>query len=121
MPNIIEEMFAWWNEAMLDPDGFTAEGFGRFYTRDARLIVNGQLRSDSLESMAAHYRRIQAMPATVQMALPVDDAFATDDRAFVHCRTIVEPEEGERIEEEAMAFATISEGRMTMLRVVAAK
>ncbi len=120
MPNIIEAMFSWWNEAMADPDGFTAAAFGQFYSDDARLIVNGQLRADSLEGLAAHYRRIQSLPATIRMALPVDDAFAIPDRAFVHCRTLVKPDDGEPGEEEAMAFAVVRDGRMTLLRVVSA-
>jgi hypothetical protein len=118
VPNIIEDMFSWWNEAMADPDGFTAAAFGQFYSDDARLIVNGQLRSDTLEGMAAHYRRIQALPATIRMALPVDEAFATTDRAFVHCRTLVNPQDGNPTEDESMAYAVLRDGRMTLLRVV---
>ena len=117
MPNPIESMFAWWNEAMATPAELTAENFGRFYTGDGRLTVNGNLRAAGTEALAAHYRGVAERCDEVAMLLPVEAAFATVDRAFVHCRTHVIIN-GHRAAEEAMAYAVISDGRIESLRVV---
>lgn len=117
MANAIEAMFAWWNEAMADPVRLTAAEFARFYTGDARLIVNGNLRAIGPEALAAHYRGVAERLDEVAMALPVEAAFATPNRAFVHCRTRVVAN-GVHATEEAMAYATLEEGRIGLLRVV---
>lgn len=117
MANLIEEMFAWWNEAMREPAGLTAGSFSRYYTDDARLVVNGNLRACGPEALAAHYRGVAARCDEVAMVLPVEEAFATADRAFVHCRTHVVID-GVEAAEEAMAYAVIEDGRIALLRVV---
>lgn len=115
--NPIVAMFAWWNQAMADSSLLTAEGFGTFYTDDARLIVNGNLRATGLAAMADHYRVIAARCEVVAMVLPVEEEFATAERAFVHCRTHVVVA-GEKAAEEAMAYAVIKGGKIALLRVV---
>ncbi|WP_157219953.1 nuclear transport factor 2 family protein [Flavisphingomonas formosensis] len=117
MPNLIEEMFAWWNEAMRTPELLTAENFARFYTADGRLIVNGNLRATGPAALASHYAAIAARCEEVAMVLPVEEGFATADRAFVHCRTHVVAE-GKQAAEEAMAYAVVEDGRIALLRVV---
>lgn len=115
--NVITRMFAWWNEAMRDPERLSAEAFARFYTDDGQLVVNGALRATGPAALAGHYRAIAMKCDEVAMILPVEQAFACDDRAFAHCRTraIVS---GIESAEEAMAYAVIVDGRMVLLRVV---
>lgn len=115
--NLIVRMFDAWNAMMRGDEALTAENFARFYTPDARLIVNGALRSADLPAMAAHYRAIQARCRSVQMVLPVERQFATDAYAFVHCRTHVVTDAGEQAE-EAMAYAQIDNDRISLLRVI---
>lgn len=117
MPNPIEEMFAWWNEAMRAPELLTAENFARFYTADGRLVVNGALRATGPAALADHYRAVASRCDEVAMVLPVEQAFATTDRAFVHCRTHVVAA-GAEAAEEAMAYAVVEDGRIALLRVV---
>ena len=115
--NVITRMFAWWNEAMLDPGRLSAGAFARFYTEDGQLVVNGTLRATGPAALADHYRAIAGKCDEVAMILPVEQAFACDDRAFVHChtRTVIA---GVESVEEAMAYAVVVEGRMALLRVV---
>ena len=115
--NIITRFFGWWNGAMADPDQLTAEGFAAHFAVDGQLIVNGNLRATGPEACAVHYRAIAARCDEVGIVLPVETAFACEDRAFVHCRTHVLVN-GEAAAEEAMAYATIANDRMTLLRVV---
>lgn len=115
--NPIIAMFAWWNGAMRDPALLTAEGFAPFFTEEGRLIVNGNLRATGCAALASHYAAIAGRCDEVAMVLPVEEGFATGDRAFVHCRTHVVVE-GVAAAEEAMAYAVIENGKMALLRVV---
>jgi hypothetical protein len=85
--NVIVRMFNWWNQAFLDPEGFTPEAFGQHYTGNAELTVNGQLRGTGLDALARHYRRLQQEFESIQMELPVIDGFCCGNRVFVQCVT----------------------------------
>jgi len=115
--NIITDFFAWWNGAMREPALLTADGFARFFAADATVIVNGNLRATGPAEIAVHYAAIAARLEEVAMVLPVEQAFATADRAFVHCRTHVVAG-GKVAAEEAMAYAIVADERITLFRVV---
>jgi hypothetical protein len=115
--NHITAFFNWWNGAMREPALLTEEGFAQFFTADGRLIVNGNLRATGPAAMAAHYRAIAERCDEVGMVLPVEEAFAAEGRAFVHCRTHVVVN-GETAAEEAMAFAVVEDDRIALFRVV---
>lgn len=115
--NPILNFFTWWNGAMAGPAPLRAEGFATFFHDDGQLIVNGNLRASTPEQMAVHYQAIADRLDLVEMVLPVEEAFATETRAFTHCRTRARTGETESAE-EAMAYAVIDGGRMRLLRVV---
>jgi hypothetical protein len=110
-------MFNWWNQAFLDPEGFTPEAFGQHYTGNAELTVNGQLRGTGLDALARHYRRLQQEFESIQMELPVIDGFCCGNRAFVQCVTRA-VRAGQTVREEAMAIATVSAGKIARLEVI---
>jgi hypothetical protein len=116
--NAIVAFFAWWNIAMADPALLTEQGFADFYTADAQLVVNGHLRATGCRQLASHYRGVAERCEDVAMVLPVQQAFHTVTRAFVHCRTRVVVS-GRQAAEEAMAYAVLAaDGRMARLQVV---
>lgn len=115
--NIIIRMFEWWNRAMAGTEPLRTDSFGQFYTSDARLIVNGALRCQTLEEMAIHYAGIRVRCDQVHMVLPVTHAFHTTDNAFVHCQTVAVIE-GEQTTEDAMAYAHLRNGLMASLEVI---
>lgn len=115
--NVILDFFAWWNSAMAGPDPLKAEGFARFFHEDGQLIVNGNLRAIGPAELAVHYQAIADRLDLVEMILPVEESFATEGRAFVHCRTRARTG-GQESAVEAMAFALVDDGRMRLLRVV---
>ncbi len=115
--NIILDFFAWWNTAMAGSDPLRAEGFAPFFHEDGRLIVNGNLRATGPAELAAHYQAIADRLDLVEMVLPVEEAFATENHAFAHCRTRARSGDSESAE-EAMAYALVDGGRMRLLRVV---
>jgi ketosteroid isomerase-like protein len=115
--NAIVQMFTWWNGAFRAADGFTPEAFARFYTDDGALIVNGNLRGRGPAALAAHYKRLQEAFDIIQMELPVIDEFNCGNRAFVHCVTVA-TKGGSTHREEAMATATLQNGRIAVLQVL---
>jgi len=115
--NLILRFFSWWNGAMAEPALLQPAAFGDFFADDGQLIVNGNLRATGPEALAVHYRAIADRLDQVEMILPVEEAFAAADRAFVHCRTRA-VSGGLESTEEAMAYAIVENGRMRLLRVV---
>ncbi len=115
--NPIVAMFEWWNPAFGESDGFPPDAFRPFFTEDARLTVNGNLRGQGLEALSRHYRNLQTQFDSIQMELPVLDEFACGDRAFVQCVTVAN-RAGEVFREEAMAVAVVSAQRISELRVI---
>lgn len=115
--NIILRFFTWWNGAMAGPEPLQAEGFEPFFHDNGQLIVNGNLRAIGPEQLAVHYQAIADRLDLVEMVLPVEQSFATENRAFVHCRTRARLGDTQSAE-EAMAYAIVDGGRMRLLRVV---
>ena len=115
--NAIVRMFSWWNDAFIDPKGFTPINFSEHYTDKAVLIVNGRLRGKGLEELACHYCTLQANFTLIQMELPVLDSFSCHDRAFVQCVTKANRGD-EWLHEEAMAVATLENGKIALLKVI---
>ncbi|MEX1146743.1 MAG: nuclear transport factor 2 family protein [Sphingomonadales bacterium] len=115
--NPIVRMFTWWNRAFGEVDGFTPQAFADHYTSDGELVVNGNLRGRGPEALARHYRNLQDSFDTIRMVLPVIDDFSCTDRAFVQCVTEA-VRDGKTIREEAMAAATIRDGRIAHLKVI---
>lgn len=112
----IISFFEWWNVAMRDVDQLTPHAFARHFTSDGRLVVNGAVRAEGPDALSAHYRAIAARLEELEMVLPVKEGFATPDRAFVHCYTRA-VDKGQPLLEEAMAYANVCDGRMSLLQV----
>lgn len=118
--NAIVRMFEWWNGAMMDPNLLTPEAFSNHYTKDAQLIVNGNLRGQGLDALARHYRALRVDFESIQMVLPVLDSFESAGRAYVQCITHA-VRGGETVREEAMAAATVCGGKISLLNVIGRK
>lgn len=114
--NPIIAFFTWWNEAMANPAELTEDNFKRFFTDDACILVNNNLRASCPAEMVPHYKAIAARCETVAMVLPVEHEIASPSLAFVHCFTHVK-EDGKEFDEEAMACAELREGKISRFLV----
>jgi ketosteroid isomerase-like protein len=112
-------MFVWWNAAYLQKDGFTAEAFGRYFTTDAVMRINGKDRCKGLEDLAQHFRDIQAHTEMVIIDLPFIDEFTSPngDRIFTH-HFVRAREHGEDSRERVMGYAAIKDGKIALLNFV---
>ena len=112
-------MFVWWNAAYKDPQGFTAEAFGRYFTPDAVMRINGSDRSKGLADLAQHFRDIQAKTQMVVIDLPFVDEFtsARGDQIFTH-HFVRAREDGRDSRERVMGYATIRDGKISLLNFV---
>jgi len=112
-------MFVWWNAAYKDPRGFTAEAFGRYFTPDAVMRINGSDRSKGLADLAQHFRDIQAKTQMVVIDLPFIDEFtsARGDQIFTH-HFVRARENGKDSRERVMGYATIRDGKISLLNFV---
>ncbi len=118
-PDPLVAMFVWWNAAYKDPNGFTAEAFGRYFTPDAVMRINGSDRSKGLADLAQHFRAIQAETQMVVIDLPFIDEFtsAKGDQIFTH-HFVRARENGKDSRERVMGYATIRGGKISLLNFV---
>jgi ketosteroid isomerase-like protein len=112
-------MFVWWNAAYKDPHGFTAEAFGRYFTPDAVMRINGSDRCKGLTDLAQHFRDIQTKTQKVVIDLPFIDEFtsARGDQIFTH-HFVYAREDGKDSRERVMGYATIRDGKISLLNFV---
>lgn len=118
-PDPLVAMFVWWNAAYGQKDGFTAEAFGRYFTADAVMRINGKDRCKGLDDLARHFRDIQARTEMVAIDLPFIDEFTSADgeRIFTH-HFVRARENGEDSRERVMGYATIRDGKISLLNFV---
>jgi ketosteroid isomerase-like protein len=118
-PDPLVAMFVWWNAAYKQKDGFTAEAFARYFTRDAVMRINGKDRCAGVEDLAKHFRDIQARTEMVVIDLPFLDEFSSPsgDRIFTH-HFVRAREHGKESRERVMGFAAIKDGKISLINFV---
>jgi ketosteroid isomerase-like protein len=118
-PDPLVAMFVWWNAAYKQKDGFTAESFSRYFTKDAVMRINGKDRSVGVEDLAKHFRDIQARTEMVVIDLPFIDEFSSPsgDRIFTH-HFVRARENGKDSRERVMGYAAIKDGKLSLINFV---
>ena len=114
--SVLVRMFAWWNDAIKDPDGFTDEAFRRYYTEDAAIIINGSELVRGIKPMVEHFRRAQANTESVEIALPFEQEFesASGDRIFTY-HLIRYREDGVDRLSHLMGYAVVEDGKISLI------
>jgi ketosteroid isomerase-like protein len=118
-PDPLVAMFVWWNAAYRQKDGFTAESFSRYFTKDAVMRINGKDRSVGVEDLAKHFRDIQTRTEMVVIDLPFIDEFSSPsgDRIFTH-HFVRARENGKDSRERVMGYAAIKDGKISLINFV---
>jgi ketosteroid isomerase-like protein len=118
-PDPLVAMFSWWNAAYRQKDGFTAESFGRYFTPDAVMRINGSDRSKGLSDLAQHFSAIQASTEMVAIDLPFIDEFTSADGKQIFTHHFVRAREhGKDSRERVMGYATLRDGKISLLNFV---
>ncbi len=112
--NALERMFAWWNKAIQQPDGFTEAAFRRYFTEDAAIVVNRKERVRGIGPMVKHFKRIQASVDYVEIILPFEEGFESGDRIFTYHR-IRAREGGVESLSHVMGYAVVENGRISLV------
>lgn len=112
--NVLVDMFAWWNGAIKREDGFTKEGFARYFTDDAAIVVNNRLRVRGVEAMVEHFRRIQARTDAVEIVLPFEEGFREGDKIFTY-HLIRAREDGKESLSHVMGYAVVEGGKLALV------
>jgi len=76
--------FKWWNAAFEQPGAYTAENFGKHFTPDATLILEGREVIRGLDGWAKHFQQIQAGGGDVEIVVPFKQMFQRGDRIYTY-------------------------------------
>ena len=114
--NALTRMFRWWNEAYRQ-DAFTEEAFAEHFSEDVVLIVNGDVRARGLEELTSHFRRIKRATQAVEIELPLDETFTSQDKIFGHYRARSKVEGVDALE-DTMASIGTANGRIAFFNAI---
>jgi len=112
--NVLVDMFAWWNATIKVPGGFTEEGFARFFTEDAAIIVNNKESVRGVKNMVPHFQRIQEETESVEIVLPFEEGFREGNKIFTH-HLIRSSENGVDRLSHLMGYAVIEDGKIALV------
>lgn len=112
----VARMFAWWNAAFKDPEGFTPEAFGRHFTEDAVMRINGTNRAKGLVDLAARFRMIQKSVDAVEIKLPFVEAFSSPDGSKVFTYHLEESvQKGKTSHSMVMGYVEVRGGKIALV------
>ena len=112
----VSQMFLWWNAAYKDPEGFTPEAFGKHFTADAVMRINGTTRAKGLADLAQRFRKIQAGVEAVEIKVPFVEAFSSPDGSKVFTYHLEEAmEKGQPSHSLVMGYAEIRDGKIALI------
>lgn len=117
--DVLTRMFQWWNAAFKDPEGFTPDAFGRYFTEDAVMRINGTDRAKGLADLAARFRNIQKSVDSVEIKVPFVESFSSPDGSKIftyHLEDAVE--NGKPSHSMVMGYAEIRDGRISLINFI---
>src|SRR5690606_31504447 len=115
---VLTQMFQWWNAAIKDPNGFTREAFGRYFTEDGAIMINGKVAVKGLDDLVTHFRDIQSRVEYVEIVVPFEEEFvsASGDRIFTY-HLIKSRADGRDGLMHAMGYADIRDGKIAVVHL----
>lgn len=118
-PDPLVKMFLWWNAAYQEPNGFTAEAFACYFTRDAVMRINGKDVSVGVEALAKGFRDVKARTEMVSVELPFLDEFTSPNGDKIFTQHFVRAREnGKESRERVMGFVEIKHGKISLINFV---
>lgn len=82
--DLLSRFFVWWNQTFKQPGGYTAEAFGRWFTPDATLYLEGKEVIRGLDGWARHFQKIQAGGGEVEIVVPFKRVFRSGNRIYTY-------------------------------------
>jgi len=113
--NVLVDMFAWWNETIKLPGAFTEEGFARFFTDDAAIIVNNKESVRGVKNMVPHFQRIQEDTESVEIVLPFEEGFREGNKIFTYHLIRARDNGTDRLS-HVMGYAVIEDGKIALVK-----
>lgn len=71
----LSEMFVWWDQAYKTPGAFTEDAFRKYFTEDAKLILEGKVATSGIAGWAKHFQKIQSGGGQVEIVVPFKTYF----------------------------------------------
>ena len=119
-PDRLTQMFAWWDGAFKDPNGFTKDAFLHYFDPDASLILNGKESTHGIDALTEHFKQIQAGGGEVEIVLPFLAEFQAGNKIFTH-HIIRSRRNGKTGCMLVSGYATLRDNRILMLDLVRAE
>lgn len=115
--NVLVDMFTWWNKAYKMAGSYTPEAFGKYFTKDAVMIIDGSVRAAGLDQFSRNFNRIQGSVDSVTIQMPPIESFQEGDRIFTYHRELVH-DKGQDGVGYVMGYAVVRDGKIARIDFV---
>ena len=114
---VLEDMFRWWNGAFKVEGAYTAEAFGKYYTEDTVMIIDGSVRAQGLDQMSRNFNRIQKSVDSVELVMPPIETFTSGNRIFTYHKELIQ-QDGVKSVGYVMGYAVVKDGKIAKIDFV---
>lgn len=115
--NIMVEMFNWWNDAFKVEGSYTPEAFGKYFTDDAVMVIDGSVRATGLNELSRNFNRIQGSVDSVIIKMPPIESFRQGNRIFTYHKELVH-HEGQDSTGYVMGYVIVTDGKISKIDFV---
>jgi hypothetical protein len=110
-------MYMWWNEAIATPGALTPEAFGRYFTDDGEIVINGKVFAKGLPALVEHFKVIQAAGGHTETVLPFRHEFRSGNDIYSY-QVIKSVRDGSTACLLAAGHAEVRNGKLAVVNLV---
>jgi hypothetical protein len=115
--DVVTEMYTWWNKAIYSPSELTPAAFGRFYTQDTVLKLNGVIVDEGVDDISKRFIAISSAGGKVENIMPALVVFQAGDQVFMQ-HLIYSARDGKEVCMIAAGRAELVGGKIAVMDIV---
>lgn len=117
--DMLSRMFDWWNGAFKVPGAYNRQNFEKFFTEDAKLVLEGRVLIDGIDQWVSHFNSIQSRGGAVEIVVPFKEVFEVGDKIYTY-HVIRSLRGGKPACSLAAGHATLRDGKLASIVLVRA-
>lgn len=115
--DIVSEMYSWWNKAIYSEAELTPEAFGKYYTNDIVLKLNGTVVDHDIDNMSNRFISISRRGGNVENIMPPIMTFQSGNNIFTQHLIYVQ-RNGKETCLLASGYAKLKDGKIALVDLV---
>jgi len=115
--DVVTEMYTWWNKAIYSPYELNPAAFGKYYTQEAALKLNGVVVDKGVDNISKRFVAISSHGGKVENIMPALVVFQSGDQVFMQ-HLIYSARDGKEVCMIAAGHADLVGGKIAVMDIV---